>query len=150
MANSNGLTVSKLSKLQKLILKKIRDNDGWYALLSLAWDVADEYEGIERQRVQNMEFDDWIPREVQEELGGVLAVSYQAFLKHKKAPYFTIGEKGGYILSNKFKASFYRSIKRLVKRGLIKYRYSYYDNEFTGRRVHFKGVSLTDKFTTFT
>ena len=94
MVNSAKLTVTKLSRLQKLILSKLRDKPRYQDLL--AHEIADEYEGPGKRQI---------------------TPTLAPHLSHSTNFEPGIGES--IILSNVFKASFYRSLRRLRDRGLI-------------------------------
>ena len=140
--NSHRITVSKLSRLQKLILQEIKTNphsrDGSISLTTLSSEVADKYEPhiTESTRLREAQED--------EEIAGVRRKL--RLPKRTLPPNHEIGntEVGYLVLSPKFKASFYRSIRRLKERGLIGKSFSYYDCEIRGRRVNFTTIILTE------
>lgn len=140
--NSHRITVSKLSRLQKLILQEINtgpySNDGRVSSQTLSFYVADKYEPriTERTRSEEEAPEDPIVTTVRRKM--------RLPKPARTPPNFVVGHLEGYILSPKFKASFYRSIRRLKERGLIGKSFSYYDCEIRGRRVNFTTIILTE------
>jgi len=126
MVNSNKLTVSKLSKLQKTILKIINNEGGIIPLSELAYEVASQHHIKLTPRLKEWE------EHVREVIGPTQVPENR-----------TIGEKGGPILEPEFKAIFYRSVQRLVKRGLLMKGWDFYYDDFFKRKRTFKVVSLT-------
>jgi hypothetical protein len=116
MVNPTELTVKKLSKLQKIIISKLALKEGGSdALVNLARDTALEFKP---KKGSNFNFS--------KDFGKVV-----------------FGDPT--ILENKFKASFYRSIKRLKKRELIENQVFYYEREADKKRIYVKGLKLTEK-----
>ena len=131
--NRNELTVSKLSQLQKKIVDKVKAK-GAYALCSLAYDIADEHHIRKTEKTEKVD------------------AYWREVLKKNPLPWVsncaenrTYGEKD-IILDGKFKAIFYRSVARLVKRGILQKGYAYWDNEITQEKCFFKTVSLSEGF----
>jgi len=124
MVNSNKLTVTRLSSLQKLILKKLREREGEALLVTLAYDVAESYDMRKTERVKRSE------REFEEraQKRGLSFLLLDSRLKNRIK-----GSKGDYILDGKFKATFYRSVTRLVHRGLLRKRRIRYFDEYLKR-----------------
>ena len=118
--NSTKLTITKLSRLQKNILLEISPIHG-NITSSLAHDVALIYHS--RKRPETIKQDNFDISFFKEH-GGLTAAE-----RIKSDPNRTLGEAGEQILADKFKATYYRSIKRLRHRGLItKRRGSIYDD----------------------
>ncbi len=146
--NSHRITVSKLSRLQKLILQEIKNfaldygsspgsSDGRISLTTLSSEVADKYEPCitESTRLREEAPEDEVVAGVRRKL---------RLPKRTLPPNHEIGntETGYLVLSPKFKASFYRSLRRLEDRGLIARGLKFYEDQ--GRRVTFTTIILTE------
>jgi len=133
MVNSHGITITKLSRLQKLIIQEIQISQSTVrdhiALETLSYLIARKYEPRITERTRERE-------EANERIHGSRFISPPNFVKGGA------GDETTHILSPKFKASFYRSLKRLENRGIISRGLRNYEEE--GRRVHFTTIYLTE------
>ncbi len=139
MVNSNRLTVSprrkKLSRLQKLILQILEEEGGSMALYELAAEVASKYQIRETEETRR--YREEFMRLVEER-----GLSYLLNMGRDPPPNRLWGARGKPVFESKFKAIFYRSVKRLEKRGLIKKRWDYFYDEEVGKRYWYKVVEL--------
>jgi len=122
MVNSTKLTVSKLSKLQRLIIHRLIDRGGWEELSQIAYMVAYEFEPrLDEKTKDEIKSNHLAKLMILLEKPDILAILGKPDMEEPYERNFIVSQiTDGEVLSNNFKAFFYRAVKRLKERNIVR------------------------------